>query len=137
MRGTRILFTTIVAGTIYCARTAGQTTAARDGRGSLQQEQLKFPRVRTAKQEKDSVMRSMVEAKGLAYPPLAILLRAFKKEGVLELWGANSETGPYVLLKTGFARRPVCWDQNGDSATGKCPKDFTTSIFSTRRAIFS
>ena len=45
-------------------------------------------------------MRAMVEAKGLAYPPPAILLRAFKKEGALELWGASSEAGPYVLLKT-------------------------------------
>jgi len=79
---------------------AGQSGAVRDGRASLQQEQLKFPRVRTAKQEKDAVMRAMVEAKGLAYPPPAILLRAFKKEGALELWGASSEAGPYVLLKT-------------------------------------
>lgn len=45
-------------------------------------------------------MRAILEAKGLAYPPRAILLRAFKKEGALELWGAGSEAGPYVLLKT-------------------------------------
>lgn len=56
--------------------------------------------MRMASQEKDAVLRKMVEAKGLAYPPGAILLRAFKKEGVLELWGARSETGPYVLLKS-------------------------------------
>ncbi len=42
----------------------------------------------------------MVETKGLSYPPRAILLRAFKKEGLLELWGASSTAGPYVLLKT-------------------------------------
>jgi murein L,D-transpeptidase YafK len=72
---------------------------ASDRHRSLQQEQLKFPRVRTAKQEKDAVLRVMVEAKGLAYPPRAILLRAFKKEGALELWAAGSEAGPYVLLK--------------------------------------
>ena len=42
----------------------------------------------------------MVEAKGLAYPPQAILLRAFKKEGLLELWGSESEAAPYVLLKS-------------------------------------
>src|SRR5262249_36671127 len=32
--------------------------------------------------------------------PRAILLRAFKKESQLELWGAGSEAGPYVLLKS-------------------------------------
>lgn len=67
---------------------------------SIRKQQLRYPRVRTASQEKDALLRKMVEAKGLAYPPRAILLRAFKKEGLLELWGAKSESGPYVLLKS-------------------------------------
>jgi len=44
-------------------------------------------------------VRSIVEKKGLTYPPKAILCGAFKKEGVVELWGAESNSGPYVLLK--------------------------------------
>jgi murein L,D-transpeptidase YafK len=67
---------------------------------SLKEQQLQFSRVRTARQEKDATVRAFVEAKGLSYPPKAILLRAFKKEGVLELWGAGSTAGPYVLLKS-------------------------------------
>ena len=59
---------------------------------------MQFPRVRTAQREKDATVRAYVEAKGLTYPPRAILLRAFKKEGVLELWGADATAGPYVLL---------------------------------------
>jgi len=42
----------------------------------------------------------MVEVKGLAYPPRAMMLRAFKKEGVLELWAAGSDSGPYTLIKS-------------------------------------
>lgn len=47
--------------------------------------QWKFPRVRTAAGEKDAVLRERFQAKGLPYPPHAILLRAFKKEAALEL----------------------------------------------------
>ena len=68
--------------------------------GSIQAQQLKFPRVRKAKQDKDSTVRTLVEKRGLTYPPRAILLRAFKKEAEVELWGASTEGGPYVLLKT-------------------------------------
>ncbi len=66
----------------------------------MKNQQLRFSRVRTAQREKDGVVRALVEKKGLIFPPRAILLRAFKKEGLLELWGAESEAGPYVLLKS-------------------------------------
>jgi murein L,D-transpeptidase YafK len=88
-----------IALVVLCVFAAGQSGPVESGRSSLQLQQLKFPRVRAAKEEKDAALRSMVEGKGLTYPPGAILLRAFKKEGTLELWGASSEAGPYVLLK--------------------------------------
>jgi len=88
----------LAAGVAACAGISGQTELSRAG--SIEREQLRFPRVRTARQEKDAAVRSIVEKKGLAYPPKAILLRAFKKEGVLELWGAQSNAVPYVLLKS-------------------------------------
>lgn len=81
--------------TIAVSTLVGQSSST-----SIKQQQLRFPRVRTANQEKDAVLRKIVGMKGLAYPPHAILLRAFKKEGLLELWGASSEAGPYVLLKS-------------------------------------
>jgi len=89
----------IAVGAACLPSDVGQERAARDD-GSIRQQQLRYPRVRTASQEKDAAVRKMVEAKGLAYPPRAILLRAFKKEGVLELWGSESEARPYVLLKS-------------------------------------
>jgi murein L,D-transpeptidase YafK len=60
--------------------------------------QWKYPRVRTASKEKDAVLKRRFEEKELKYPPRAILLRAFKQEALLELWAADAEDKPYVLL---------------------------------------
>ena len=59
--------------------------------------QWKYPRVRTASAEKDAFLRQRFQEKGLAYPPHAILFRAFKKEAALELWAA-AENQPYFLI---------------------------------------
>jgi murein L,D-transpeptidase YafK len=94
-----IVLAALAAVTISCPCAIGQENAPQ-GSGSIRQQQLRYPRVRTASQEKDGVLRKMLEAKGLAYPPQAMLLRAFKKEGVLELWAAGSESGPFTLVKS-------------------------------------
>jgi murein L,D-transpeptidase YafK len=60
--------------------------------------QWKYPRVRTAATQKDAHLRDRFQAKGLPYPPHAILLRAFKKEADLELWAAPAENQPYLLV---------------------------------------
>ena len=65
---------------------------------SFRDEQSKFPRVRVAAKEKDDVLRTLLTSHHLSYPPKAILLRAFKKEGTLELWVENS-TATYTLVK--------------------------------------
>ena len=60
--------------------------------------QWKFPRVRTAATEKDTLLRERFQTIGLPYPPHAILLRAFKREASLELWATASAEQPYVLV---------------------------------------
>ena len=65
---------------------------------SFREQQLRFPRVRAAAKEKDGTLKRMFEEKKLAYPPQAILLRAFKQEGLLELWAANSAESSYTLV---------------------------------------
>jgi murein L,D-transpeptidase YafK len=67
---------------------------------SFRDEQWKFPRVRTAAREKDEVLKQLFAGKRLKYPPDKILLRAFKKEGVLELWVQNSPGAAYDLVKS-------------------------------------
>ena len=65
---------------------------------SFREMQWKYPRVRTASKEKAEVLRQRFREKGLAYPPRAILLRAFKQEAVLELWATEASDRPYVLV---------------------------------------
>lgn len=65
---------------------------------SFREAQWRYPRVRTASREKDEALRQRFKEKGLAYPPRAILLRAFKQEAVLELWATDANDKPYVLV---------------------------------------
>jgi len=65
---------------------------------SFRELQWRFPRVRTASKEKDEALRQRFREKGFAYPPRAILLRAFKKEALLELWATDADEKPYALI---------------------------------------
>ena len=69
------------------------------GNASFRNEQWKFPRVRRAAAEKDEAAKQLLSSKQVRYPPKAILLRAFKQEGLLELWAKNN-AGTYTLAKT-------------------------------------
>jgi murein L,D-transpeptidase YafK len=60
--------------------------------------QWKYPRVRTASKEKDEVLRQRFKERGLAFPPRAVLLRAFKQEAILELWATDPTDKPYALV---------------------------------------
>lgn len=66
------------------------------GQQTFRDLQWKFPLVRAAAGEKDSLLRERFQAKHLPYPPHAILLRAFKKEAALELWATADADQPYV-----------------------------------------
>lgn len=55
--------------------------------------------VEARKARGDSVKQLFVD-KGLAYPVRSLFLRAFKREGILELWAAASNKQPMVLIKS-------------------------------------
>lgn len=57
-------------------------------------------KVRQAVKNKEAVVRAMVEAAGLPYPPRRIFLRAFKRDMELEVWGQGEKGAQYTLLKT-------------------------------------
>jgi murein L,D-transpeptidase YafK len=67
---------------------------------SFREQQLAHPRVKTAAHEKDHELRTLFAQKNLAYPPQQILLRAFKREAMLEVWISSAATQNYTLLKT-------------------------------------
>ncbi len=64
---------------------------------SFKSQQQKFPRVQTAIAEKDAVVKKLFADKRLSFPPKNIFLRAFKGEGLIELW--VNEAGKFHLLK--------------------------------------
>lgn len=67
---------------------------------SFLSEQLRYSRVRDARDVKDSSLRAEFEKKDLSYPPQEIFFQAFKEEGDLELWVRDSDRDKFELFKT-------------------------------------
>ena len=65
---------------------------------SFKAQQAKHSRVRAALAEKEGSIRQLFAAARFAYPPPGIFLRAFKREGVIELWVKRGDR--YERLKT-------------------------------------
>jgi murein L,D-transpeptidase YafK len=61
---------------------------------------LVHTRVKTAAHEKDAELRALFAQKNLSYPPRQILLRAFKRETMLEVWVSSTDAQNYTLLKS-------------------------------------
>ena len=61
-------------------------------------EQLLNNRVLLAQIDKENTLRQEFALRGLTYPPKAIYLQAFKKEGLLEIW-VLTEQGIYAKFK--------------------------------------
>lgn len=70
---------------------------------SFEAEQRSIPRVRAAFAAGEGVLRRRFAAAGAPFPPSAIYLRAFKREGVLELWAATAG-GRHALIES----YPIC-----------------------------
>jgi murein L,D-transpeptidase YafK len=62
--------------------------------------QLAQKRVKEAKKEKDEFLKQLFKEKGLSYPPKELFFRAFKKEGLFEMWAKDDLTGKFTLVKT-------------------------------------
>lgn len=98
------------------------------------EEQKRFPRVREAIELKEEKIRRMFRESGVAYPPKAIYLRAFKASGAielaageakLELWANDASTGPFRLVR----EYRVCYHSGGRgpkrrAGDGQVPEGF-------------
>src|SRR5258708_2412399 len=58
------------------------------------------PRVRAARAHVGESVRALFASQQAAWPPRALLLRAFKLDGELELWAEPRRGAGYVKLKT-------------------------------------
>jgi murein L,D-transpeptidase YafK len=93
-RSAALLLTGVLAGEV-CAQEQPK---------SFQQEQLTHTRVQAAAKEKDPAWRALFAQKHLQFPPRRLLLLAFKREAVLEVWASDGDSQKYVLLKS----FPIC-----------------------------
>lgn len=62
-------------------------------------EQMRFPHFSQASREKESSLRALFSRRGLRYPPERIYIRAFKAEGVVELWAKPYGAEDYTFIK--------------------------------------
>jgi murein L,D-transpeptidase YafK len=66
---------------------------------SFKDEQLCFPRVRVAYQEKLNVLKALFQHGKTPFPPAGIAMRVLKFEGVLELWALAGAGEPFRKIR--------------------------------------
>lgn len=66
---------------------------------SFKEEQMRYPRLRAAVKEKDSLIKELFKDCSIQYPPQEILIRIFKEERTLELWARSGNNDPFTLIK--------------------------------------
>lgn len=66
----------------------------------FKKDQLRYPRVREAYAEKQKEVEKLLIDQGLSFDKLEIILRAYKAEKKLEVWGRNAPEGSFKLIKT-------------------------------------
>ena len=82
----------------WCAQPVAQARSAREfGDGQLGASQARYGRVSDARRRQGARLDALFAKAGLTYPA-PLLVRAFKQEGVLELWGLSAGTGRYVVV---------------------------------------
>ncbi len=67
---------------------------------TFKENQLTYPRVRSAYEEKEDVVKSYFARKEISYKNFQLFIRAFKKEKLLEVWVKEAEKEKYILLNT-------------------------------------
>lgn len=67
---------------------------------SFKDAQLKNSRVKTAYDEKESIVKNYFKSKNLSYSGFHLFIRAFKKEELLEVWIKEKGKEEFTLLQT-------------------------------------
>ena len=67
--------------------------------GSFKDEQRRYPRVRKAYADKDSLVKNLLERNSIDIKNLNIYLRVFKLEKKIELWAKNKTDHSYKLIR--------------------------------------
>ena len=67
---------------------------------NFKSQQQKFPRVKTAYEEKEKIVKELFSSKGVELSSASIFIRAFKNEAELEIWAKSFKQEKYQLIKT-------------------------------------
>src|ERR1035438_607527 len=65
---------------------------------NFKSQQQKFPRVKTAYEEKEKSVKELFSSKGIDISSMNIFIRAFKKEAQLEIWAKSSKQEKFQLI---------------------------------------
>lgn len=109
---------------VYVA--AGITALAALGqKEGFRTRQLRYPRVRAAAATRAALLEQRFCSRGVAYPPHAVYLRAFKEEQLLELWAGTGARAPFAHV----ADYPFCATSGGPGpkrrqGDGQIPEGF-------------
>ncbi|MFI5164047.1 MAG: murein L,D-transpeptidase family protein [Bacteroidia bacterium] len=66
---------------------------------NFRSQQQKFPRVKSAYEEKEKAVRELFSSKGIDISSMNLFIRAFKKEAQLEVWAKSASKEKYQLIK--------------------------------------
>lgn len=91
--------TLAIGSVVALGLTAGAYKVAANWSNILEMGKPGPERVADARKRAEPALIALCKAKGLAYPPPRLYLRAFKAEASLEVWAVASK-GKYVLLKS-------------------------------------
>ena len=69
------------------------------GQNTFKDEQNRYPRVRQARENCEQIINSLFQTKGLTYPPEEILIVAYKKEKLVQLWARPETLKTFSLVK--------------------------------------
>jgi murein L,D-transpeptidase YafK len=69
------------------------------GQSTFKDEQNRYPRVRQARENCEQIIDSLFQTKGLTYPPEEILIVAYKKERLVQLWARPETLKTFSLVK--------------------------------------
>ena len=67
--------------------------------GTFVQQQLRYPRVKAAADDRLAAVEASFRDAGAVWPPAGVYLRGFKTEGVVELWAAGKPGEKHVRVR--------------------------------------
>lgn len=67
---------------------------------NFRSQQQKYPRVKTAYEEKEKTLKELFSSKGIELSSASIFIRAFKMEKQLEVWAKMPKQEKFTLIKT-------------------------------------